>query len=172
MCYKSVLPYLCFVVVGIMSACPHMVAWYLHSVGYGCTMTEVGRIVTGSDSQAVSAVRHGRGFAFWLWRLRQTWAFNALAGWNEWGAVGRGLASSKAEIRLRGAGPSSEAKIGSRGATPSIEVEIGSRGRWTLERAGDWARGQEPSMDGPDRLLGRSRPWALCALSLVNSWGF
>jgi hypothetical protein len=47
---------------------------------------------------------------------------------------------------------------------PSSEADIGSRAAGTLERGGNWVRGREPLMDGPERLLGRGTPWVTCVL--------
>jgi hypothetical protein len=70
---------------------------------------------------------------------------------------------SEVKIRSRGAGSTSEVKIHLRGAVPSSEAEIGSKVAENLERARDSTRGHEPSLDGPERLLGRGKPWALRA---------
>jgi hypothetical protein len=56
--------------------------------------------------------------------MRRTWAFNALVGWHKRVTVGRGAASSEAEIGSRGAKHSSEMDVGSRGSGPSSEAEM------------------------------------------------
>jgi hypothetical protein len=57
---------------------------------------------------------------------------------------------------------------------------LNTRARWTLVRGAldprvrrRWMRRQGPSLDGPERLLGRGRPWEIAhVLSLVSPWGF
>jgi hypothetical protein len=118
----------------------------------------------------VSGAAWGR-FTFWPWHPQRDRAFNTPVGGDRWGDVGRGWASSEAEIRSRGAGTLSEAKTCSRGARLSSEAEIGLRAVRTLERGGNLLRGCRPLSDGPEWLLGRNRRGPCACLFIVNPWG-